>query len=77
MGSLSSPLKALRLDRNDLFPNKLFCFIALIVDVEKAPRKKKPIIIHRILSKAIEDEKAWPDWIISVSGSKGSKYLLI
>ena len=35
--------------------------------------KKNPIITHRNLSKAIADENACPDLIISVSGSKGSK----
>ena len=71
--SLSSLLTAFRPDKNDLFPNQSFCFIPLVIDVEIAPRKKNPIINHNILSNAIEDEKAWPDLIISVRGSRGSK----
>ena len=60
LGSLSSPLNASRLELNDLSLNKLFCFIPLVIDVEIAPRKKNPIIIHKNLSSAIEDEKACP-----------------
>ena len=46
------------------------------MDVEIAPKKKTPIIAQMILSKAIEGEKPWPELIISVSGSKGSKFKL-
>ena len=49
----------------------------LVIDLEIAPRKMIPIIAQIILSKAIESEKPWPEWIISVSGSKGSKFKLI
>ena len=42
-----------------------------------APKKKIPIIAQIILSKAIAGEKPWPELIISVSGSKGSKFMLI
>ena len=46
----------------------------LVIDVEIAAKKKTPIIAQIILSKAIEGEKPWPELIISVSGSKGSKF---
>ena len=49
----------------------------LVIDLETAPKKKTPIIAQIILSKAIEGEKPWPELIISVSGSKGSKFKLI
>ena len=49
----------------------------LIIDFEIAPKKKTPIIAQIILSKAIEGEKPCPELIISVSGSKGSKFKLI
>ena len=49
----------------------------LVIDLEIAPKKKIPIIAQRILSKAITGEKPWPELIISVSGSKGSKFKLI
>ena len=49
----------------------------LVIDLEIAPKKKIPIIAQIILSKAIADEKPWPEYIISVSGSKGSKFKLI
>ena len=49
----------------------------LIIDLEIAPKKKTPIIAQTILSKAIAGEKPWPELIISVSGSKGSKFKLI
>ncbi len=42
-----------------------------------APIKKNPINNHIILSNNIKGDKACPDLIISVSGSKGSKYLLM
>ena len=42
-----------------------------------APKKKIPIIAQIILSKAIAGEKPWPELIISVSGSKGSKFKMI
>ena len=58
LGKLSSPLKLFSLERNDLFPNQLLCFIPLVIDVEMAPKKKNPIITHIILSRAIEEEKA-------------------
>ena len=46
----------------------------LVIDLEIAPKKKIPIIAQIILSKAIAGEKPWPELIISVSGSKGSKF---
>ena len=49
----------------------------LVIDLEIAPKKKIPIIAQIILSKAIAGEKPWPEYIISVSGSKGSKCKLI
>ena len=49
----------------------------LVIDLEIAPKKKIPIIAQIILSKAIAGEKPWPELIISVSGSKGSKFKLI
>ena len=49
----------------------------LVIDLEIAPKKKIPIIAQIILSKAIEGEKPWPELIISVSGSKGSKFKLV
>ena len=48
-----------------------------VIDVEIAPKKNTPIIDQIILSKAIAGEKPWPELIISVSGSKGSKFKLI
>ena len=48
----------------------------LITDLEIAPKKKSPIIAQIILSKEIAGEKPWPELIISVSGSKGSKFKL-
>ena len=48
----------------------------LVIDLEIAPKKKTPIIAQIILSKAIASEKPWPELIISVSGSKGSKFKL-
>ena len=49
----------------------------LVIDLAIAPKKKIPIIAQIILSKAIAGEKPWPELIISVSGSKGSKFKLI
>ena len=49
----------------------------LVIDLEIAPKKKTPIIAQIVLSKAIAGEKPWPELIISVSGSKGSKFKLI
>ena len=49
----------------------------LEIDLEIAPKKMTPIIAQIILSKAIAGEKPWPELIISVSGSKGSKFKLI
>ena len=49
----------------------------LVIDLEIAPKKKTPIIPQIILSKAIAGEKPWPELMISVSGSKGSKFKLI
>ena len=46
----------------------------LVIDLEIAPKKKIPIIAQIILSKAIADEKPWLELIISVSGSRGSKF---
>ena len=48
----------------------------LVIDLEIAPKKKIPIIAQIIFSKAIAGEKPWPELIISVSGSKGSKFKL-
>ena len=48
----------------------------LVTDLEIATKKKTPIIPQIILSKAIAGEKPWPELIISVSGSKGSKFKL-
>ena len=48
----------------------------LVIDLEIAPKKNIPIIAQIILSKAIADEKPWQEYIISVSGSKGSKFKL-
>ena len=48
----------------------------LVIDLEIAPKKKTPIIAQIILSKAIAGEKPCPELIISVSGSKGSKFKL-
>ena len=45
-----------------------------IIDLEIAPKKNIPIIAQIILSKAMAGEKPWPELIISVSGSKGSKF---
>ena len=45
----------------------------LVIEVEIAPIKKKPNIVHRNLSKAIKGENPCPDLIISVRGSNGSK----
>ena len=47
-----------------------------IIDLVIAPKKKTPITTQIILSKAIAGEKPWPEFIISVSGSKGSKFKL-
>jgi len=49
----------------------------LVIDLEIAPKKKTPIIAQITLSKAIAGEKPWPELIISVSGSKGSKFKMI
>ena len=49
----------------------------LVIDLEIVIKKKIPIIAQIILSKAIAGEKPWPELIISVSGSKGSKFKLI
>ena len=49
----------------------------LVIDLEIAPKKKIPIIAQLILSKAIAGEKPWAELIISVSGSKGSKFKMI
>ena len=48
----------------------------LVIDLEIATKKNTPMIAHIILSRAITDEKPWPEYIISVSGSKGSKFKL-
>ena len=48
----------------------------LVIDLEIAPKKKTPIIAQLILSKAIACKKPCPELIISVSGSKGSKFKL-
>ena len=65
------------LNKKDLFPNQPSSFIPLFMPVDKAPRKKKPIIIQIKRSKKIKEEYAWPDLTISVSGSSGSKFLYI
>ena len=49
----------------------------LVIDLEIAPKKNNPIIAQITLSKTIAGEKPWPELIISVSGSKGSKFKLI
>ena len=49
----------------------------VVIDLEIAPKKKIPIIAQIILSKAIAGEKPCPELIISVRGSKGSKFKLI
>ena len=49
----------------------------LVIDLEIAPKKKIPIIAQIILSKAIAGKKPWPELIISVSVSKGSKFIFI
>ena len=46
----------------------------LVIDLEIAPKKKTPINTQIILSKTIAGKKPWPELIISVSGSKGSKF---
>jgi len=46
----------------------------LVIDLEIAPKKKIPIITQIILSKAMVGEKPCPELIISVRGSKGSKF---
>ena len=46
----------------------------MLVDI--APIKKNPIISHISLSMKIKDENPCPDFTISVSGSKGSKFKL-
>ena len=48
----------------------------IVIDRETAPKKKTPIIAQIILSKAIAGENPWPELIISVSGSNGSKFKL-
>ena len=48
----------------------------LVIDLEIAPKKKTPIIAQIILSKEIAGEKPCPELIISVRGSKGSKFKL-
>jgi len=49
----------------------------LVIDLEIAPKKKIPIIAQIILSQAIAGEKPFPELIISVYESKGSKFNLI
>ena len=73
--SLSFPLLDFKLDKKELFTNQSFCFIALVIEIEIAPRKKKPNISQRTRSRAIEGEKPCPDLIISARGSKGSKLI--
>ena len=46
----------------------------LVIDLKIAPKKNNPIIAQIILSKATAVEKPCPELIISVSGSKGSKF---
>ena len=46
----------------------------LVIDLEIATKKKTPIIAQIILSKAIAGKKPWPELIISVSGSRESKF---
>ena len=48
----------------------------IVIDLETATKKKTPMIAQIILSKIIEGEKPWPELIISVRGSKGSKFKL-
>ena len=58
-------------------PNQFWIRMLSVVDLIIAPKKKSPIIAQIILSKAITGEKPWPELIISVSGSKGSKFKMI
>ncbi len=44
-----------------------------MIDFAIAAKKNKPMITQTILSIRIAGEKAWPELIISVRGSKGSK----
>ena len=46
------------------------------MDVEIAQIKRNPIATQLTLSKNIPDENAWPELIISVRGSKESKFNL-
>jgi len=46
----------------------------LVIDLEIDPKKKIPIIAQIILSKVIAGKKPCPELLISVSGSKGSKF---
>ena len=57
-------------------PNQFWLLMLLVIDLKIAPKKKRPIIAQIILSKKIEGEKPWPGLIISVSGSRGSKFKL-
>ena len=57
----------------DFLLNQFWIRILLVIDLEIAPKKKTPMIAQINLSKAIAGEKPWPELIISVSGSKGSK----
>ena len=55
-------------------PNQFCLPILYAIDLKIDPKKKTPIIAQIILSKTIAGEKPWPVLIISVSGSKGSKF---
>ncbi len=56
-----------------LLLNQPCTFNPFFIPVVIAPIKKNPMNNHISLSKNIKGEKACPDLIISVRGSKGSK----
>ena len=56
-----------------LLLKRLWNFKPFFKPVVIAPIKKNPMSNHTSLSKNIKGEKACPDLIISVRGSKGSK----
>ena len=66
-GFLFTPIKDVLLFNQPCTFNPFFNPVVI------AAMKKNPINNHTSLSKNIKGEKACPDLIISVSGSKGSK----
>ena len=66
-GFLFTPIKDLLLFNQPCTFNPFFNPVVI------APMKKNPMNNHTNLSKNIKGEKACPDLIISVRGSKGSK----